>query len=90
MASPPERRTDEPARSESPDVRFLIRVGAYEVALIAPAPAPAPSQPLVRLRFPGQPVEVVLTLAELDALADDLHRLQQYLRAEHRDHPHQE
>jgi hypothetical protein len=90
MASPPERHTDEPARGEPPEVRFLIRVGGYEVALIALAPDPAPSHPLVRLRFPGRQGEVVLTLAELDRLVDDLHRLQAYLQAERRDRLPQE
>jgi hypothetical protein len=39
-------------------------------------------EPLVRLGFRGEGVEVVLTLAEFAALSTDVRRLWEYLRRE--------
>jgi hypothetical protein len=85
MTPPPPDPTHAPARAEPPDVRFLARAHSYELALIVPppgAPPRPPVEPLVRLRFPGQGVEVVLTLAELAALATAVRRLWEYLLRE--------
>jgi hypothetical protein len=85
MTPPPHDRPHKPARGEPPDVRFLARADGYEIALIVPPPAAPPRppvEPLVRLRFPGEGVEVVLTLAELAALAADVRRLWEYLLRE--------
>lgn len=91
MASPPARCTSEPAGGECPEVRFLARAADYEIALLVPSPAAhlRPSaEPLVRLRFWGGQVEVVLTLAEVAAFTADVRPLQAYLQDERTACPH--
>jgi hypothetical protein len=77
----------------SPEVRYLARTRAYEIALIVPPPSPTPgppAEPLVRLCFPGEQVEVVLTPAQLVALSADLKQLQEYFQLERTRRPHQQ
>ena len=71
-------QTEEPARGERPEVRFLARAEGYEIVL----PGTPPAEPLVRLRFEGGQVEVMLTLAEVAAFCTALQRLQAYLQHE--------
>jgi hypothetical protein len=87
MAPPPTHCESEPAPGEPSDVRFLARSEGYELALMVPRPSQA-SQPLVRLCFPGQPVEVVFTLGTLAAFSTHLQQLQDYLQAERARRPH--
>jgi hypothetical protein len=84
MAPPPARCTSEPAGGECPEVRFLARAAEYEIALLVPPAAHLrpPAEPLVRLRFRGGPVEVVLALAEVVAFTADVQQLQAYLQDE--------
>ena len=88
MAPPPTHCEHKSAPGEPSDVRFLARSDGYELALMVPPPSQA-SQPLVRLCFPGQPVEVVLTLAKLAAFSTHLQQLQDYLQTERARCPHQ-
>jgi hypothetical protein len=93
MTPPPTYPKHAPAWGESPDLRFLARADGYEIALIVPPPAPPPqlsAEPRVRLRFPGEEVAVVLTLAELAALAADMRQLWAYLRHEQTRRPRQD
>jgi hypothetical protein len=77
--------TDQPARGEPPEVRYLARSEGYEIVLLRPPPA----KPLVRPRFAGGQVEVVLTVAEVATFSTALQRLQEYLHDARLDHPHQ-
>jgi hypothetical protein len=77
--------TDQPTRGEPPEVRFLARAEGYEIVLLGPPLA----KPLVRLRFAGGQVEVVLTLAEVATFSTALQRLQEYLQDARLDHPPQ-
>jgi hypothetical protein len=77
--------TDQPARGEPPEVRFLARAESYEILLLVPPSAKS----LVRLRFAGGWVEVVLTLVEVATFSTALQRLQEYLHDARLDHPHQ-
>jgi hypothetical protein len=77
--------TDQPARGEPPEVRFLARAEGYEIVLLGPPSA----QSLVRLRFASGQVKVVLTLAEVATFSTALQWLQEYLHDARLDHPHQ-
>ena len=72
-------------RDGSSEPRYLARTQAYELALLMPPPPPPcepPAEPLVRLRFRGEQVEVMLTLATLVAFSADMKQLQEYLQSE--------
>ena len=71
----------------------MARAAAYEIALLVQPPAcrlRPPVEPLVRLRFRGGQVEVVLTLAEVVAFTADVQQLRAYLQDERTDRPHQQ
>ena len=78
--------TDEPTQGEPLDVRFLTTAEGYEIVLLGPPLA----EPLLRLRFEGEQVEVMLTLVEIAAFSSALQPLQAYLQHARLDHPHQQ
>jgi hypothetical protein len=84
--------TDEPARGEPPEVRFLVRAESYEIVLLGPSrashPRP-PAEPPVALCFAGGQAEVMLTVAGVAAFSTALQRLQEYLQDARPEPPHQ-